>query len=276
MSQVSEKIGRPLARRIALAAQGFSRPRPEQPSRRQIDQMIARLGLLQIDSVNVLTRMHYLPLFSRLGDYPRTLLEEAAWGARPKRKLFEYWAHEASLLPLSTQPLLRWRMERAERGEGTWGPHDSPSPSSAGLKPKPCSSASRLKDPWRSPISTMQGGPAVGGDGAMRKTALEWLFWSGRITTKTRRANFERVYDLTERVLPEATLTSPTPSPADAHRALVAIAAKALGVATVKDLRDYFRLSPEDVKPCIPQLVESGELLQSAGGRLAASRLRAR
>src|SRR5512146_69332 len=107
------------ARRIALGAQGFGSPRPEgEVSKRQLLKTIDRLGVVQIDSVNVVSRTHYLPAFSRLGAYPRGLLEELAWGK--KRPLFEYWAHEASLLPLESQPLFRWRMEDAHDGIGTW------------------------------------------------------------------------------------------------------------------------------------------------------------
>ncbi|MET0272567.1 MAG: crosslink repair DNA glycosylase YcaQ family protein, partial [Phenylobacterium sp.] len=107
------------ARRIALAAQGFATPRPEgEIGKRQLLKTIERLGVVQIDSVNVVSRTHYLPAFSRLGAYPRPLLEEIAW--KKKRALFEYWAHEASLLPLSSQPLFRWRMQDAHDGVGTW------------------------------------------------------------------------------------------------------------------------------------------------------------
>src|SRR6185369_13503820 len=103
------------ARRIALGAQGFAEPRPGRtPTRRDFRKAVDRLGVIQIDSVNVVTRTHYLPAFSRLGAYPRELLEAEAWGKRPY--LFEYWGHEASLLPVSLQPLFRWRMDRARAG----------------------------------------------------------------------------------------------------------------------------------------------------------------
>jgi uncharacterized protein YcaQ len=261
MSPPPAKISLSQARRIALAAQGLGEPRSSgEATRLRMGRAIERSGLLQIDSVNVLTRMHYLPLFSRLGAYSRPLLEEAAWGAKRNRTLFEYWAHEASLLPLRTQPLLRWRMARAEQGLGTWG------------KMKPFAGERRgeaetlLKRIDRDGASTASDLCEAKGSGGWwgwseTKSALEWLFWSGQITTKTRRSNFERVYDLTERVLPSAILDMPTPSEADAHRGLLAAASKALGVATVLDLRDYFRLSPEDAKPRILELVETGELI---------------
>src|SRR5258708_333082 len=114
-----EKLTAGEARRIALAAQGFGTPRPDGPvSKRQLLKLVDRLGVVQIDSVNVVSRTHYLPAFSRLGAYPRALLEEVAWGKKPA--LFEYWAHEASLLPLGLQPLLRWRMQDARDGGGLW------------------------------------------------------------------------------------------------------------------------------------------------------------
>jgi uncharacterized protein YcaQ len=260
-STLSNIVSPPQARRIALAAQGLSGPRPQGPiTRRQVGRVVGRLGLLQMDSVNVLTRMHYLPLYSRLGDYPRNLLEDAAWGPKSERRLFEYWAHEASLLPLEIQPLLRWRMARAERGEGTWSRLKAFAGERRG-------DAERLLERIESegPLAASEVDEARGSGGwwgwSDTKAALEWLFWSGQITTRTRRASFERVYDLTERVLPGSIVHAPTPEEADAHRALLAIAARALGIATIKDLRDYFRQAPDDAKPRVSELVETGELI---------------
>ena len=205
-------------------------------------------------------RAHYLPLFSRLGAYPREALDLVAWGPKSKRRLFEYWAHEASLLPLDLQPLLRWRMARAERGVGVWG------------NVKPFAGEKRTEaDALLKRIA--QEGPLAASDVAETrgqggwwgwsetKQALEYLFWSGLITTATRRTSFERVYDLPERVLPRAILDAPTPGEADAQRALLARSARALGIATAGDLRDYFRLKPADALPRIDELVEDGTLL---------------
>ena len=257
-----ETLSLPAARRIALAAQGFGALRaPAAPGFAPIRRVLARTQLLQIDSVNVLTRAHYLPLVSRLGPYARAELEAAAWGAKPRR-LFEYWAHEASILPVELQPLLRWRMARAEAGEGTWG--------------RLCAFARERRGEAEAILHRIETDGALAasdlgdrGEGgwwgwSAGKQALEWLFWSGRITTATRRASFERVYDLSERVLPRGVLGAPTPAPADAHRALLARAARALGVATAGDLRDYFRLSPGDAQPRIAELVEAGDLIPTA------------
>ncbi|MBV9995971.1 MAG: YcaQ family DNA glycosylase [Caulobacteraceae bacterium] len=244
------------ARRIALAAQGLAAARPSGPATRlALRKLAGRLGAIQIDSVNVLVRAHYLPAFSRLGAYPRALLEEEAWGKRPS--LFEYWGHEASLLPIDLQPLLRWRMERARRGE-MW----------TGL----ARFARERRDYVEHVLAEIgRRGPVTGGDFAQGrrqpgwwswtdgKRALEWLFWAGFIAVRTRRG-FERVYDLTERVLPAAVLARPTPSEADAHRALLKLAAGALGAATAGDLRDYFRLPLAETKARLVELVEAGEL----------------
>lgn len=253
---MTETISLKTARRIALAAQGFGRTRPAAPGRSHVRDAARRLGVIQIDSVNVLTRTHYLPAFSRLGDYPREALEAEAWG--PRRSLFEYWGHEASLLPLETQPLFRWRMERAQGG-AMW----------TGL--------SRFGREKRDYIDGVlaeieRRGPVTGGDFAEGprgapgwwswsdgKRALEWLFWAGLITTKTRNG-FERVYDLTERTLPARIIDLPTPDEADAQRELVRISARAMGVATAADLRDYFRLPLADARDRIAELVEAGEL----------------
>jgi hypothetical protein len=253
---VTESLSPKTARRIALAAQGFGRTRPAAPGRSHVRDVARRLGVIQIDSVNVVARTHYLPGFSRLGDYPREALEAEAWGAR--RNLFEYWGHEASLLPLELQPLLRWRMERA-RGGAMW----------TGL--------SRFGREKRDYIDGVlaeieRRGPVTGADFAEGprgapgwwswsdgKRALEWLFWAGLITTKTRRG-FERVYDLTERALPSRIVDRPTPDEADAQRELVRISARALGVATQADLRDYFRLPLAEAKARTAELVEAGDL----------------
>jgi uncharacterized protein len=251
------------ARRIALAAQGFGISRPANVGKAQLARTIARLGLHQIDSVNVLARAHYLPAFSRLGPYDTGLIDRAAWGRGSERRLFEYWAHEASLLPLALHPLLRWRMVRAARGEAGW----------ARLK----SYASERRAEAEAVLARIAGeGPMAASDfehGRSRsgwwewgetKHALEYLFWAGLVTTATRRNSFERVYDLAERVIPAAILALPTPSEADAQRALVALAARALGVATAADLRDYFRLGLEDNRVAIESLVEEGVLIPIA------------
>jgi uncharacterized protein YcaQ len=250
-------------RRIALAAQGFGGAAPPGPERRHFLGVVRRLGLLQIDSVNVLARAHYMPVFSRLGAYAPRLLDEAAWGKRRRRALFEYWGHEASLLPVELQPLLRWRMARAARGEGIYkrlALFAREDPAAVGR------ALAEIAD--RGPLSASELGEGGRGKGSWwgwseGKRALEFLFWAGRVTTATRRG-FERVYDLPERVLPEAVVAAPTPDEAEAQRGLLRIAARAHGIATAGDLRDYFRLGPDDALPRIAELVEAGELLQVA------------
>ncbi len=254
-----EQLSPAEARRVALAAQGFAARRPDTVTAARWRRTIDRLSLHQIDSVNILVRAHYLPAFSRLGPYDRALIDQAAWGGRRQRKLFEYWAHEASLVPLELHPLLRWRMARAERGEAGW----------KGLR---VFATERRAEAEAVLARIRNEGPLAASDfeetrsrqgwweWTEAKRALEWLFWSGLVTTATRRGNFERVYDLTERVIPAAILALPTPDEGEAHRALIERAALALGVATAQELRDYFRLGGDEAKSAIASLVEAGVL----------------
>ncbi|MFC3078956.1 winged helix-turn-helix domain-containing protein [Phenylobacterium terrae] len=251
------------ARRIALAAQGLAGPRPEGPiGPRQLMRTIERLGVIQIDSVNVVSRTHYLPLFARLGAYPRPLIDELAWGKRPR--LVEYWAHEASLIPPTTHPLLRWRMADAAEGVGVW------KGIARFLREHP-----QLVDRTLEEIRTR--GPLAASDfdwGQKKrekwwgwnepKRALEGLFWTGRLTTATRRNSFERVYGLPQKVLPRAVVETPTPPRDEAQRGLLRIAARAMGIATERDLRDYFRMPVAETKVRIAELVEAGELIPAA------------
>lgn len=258
-----DRIALPLARRIALAAQGFGKPRPETPGPAQLRRTIERLNLHQIDSVNVLARAHYLPAFSRLGAYDRADLDRLAWGPKRQRRLFEYWAHEASLLPYDLHPLLRWRMAKADRGEAGYDRMRLYATERRG-------EAMALLDRIRAegPLAASDFDSHKGQPGwwewSDTKRALEWLFWAGHITTATRRGSFERVYDLTERVIPPDVLARATPSDADAHRALIERAAAALGIATDAELRDYFRQSPDDARPAIQALAEDGVLIPVA------------
>ncbi|MDP1986628.1 winged helix-turn-helix domain-containing protein [Phenylobacterium sp.] len=220
---------------------------------------MARLGVVQIDSVNVVSRTHYLPFFSRLGAYPREALEGLAWGKRPQ--FFEYWAHEASLLPLTTQPLLRWRMEDAREGVGVWKGvarflRDHPALMERAL--------TAVAD--RGPLSASELELGVKGAGGWwgwseAKRAAECLFWTGRLTTATRRATFERVYGLPHEVLPADIHEAPSPTREEAQRGLLKIAAQAQGVATERDLRDYFRMGPAETRARIAELVEAGDLV---------------
>ena len=259
----AKRLSLEAARRIALAAQGFGTPRPAVVTRRHLQRTVRHLSLHQIDSVNVLVRAHYLPSFSRLGNYDRSLIDRSAWGARRDRQLFEYWAHEASLLPLEIHPLLRWRMQQADHGEVGWR---SMRIFARERRSEALHVLDRIRTEGPLAASDFENGKGRGGwwEWGDAKRALEWLFWAGHVTTATRRNSFERVYDLTERVIPAAVLALPTPSLADAHRALVDRAASALGVATATDLRDYFRLSPEPFRRAIAELVEEKILLPVA------------
>ena len=251
------------ARRIALCAQGFDLRRTRQASGwGRSARAIETMGLLQIDSVNVLVRSHYLPVYSRLGPYDRAALERRAFGTR-RRALFEYWAHEASLLPLALHPLFRWRMARAKRLEGIYGGlarfvREKRAYVRAVLeevRAKGPLTARELARPGK------RSGPWWGWtDG---KAALEYLFWTGEVTTATRRG-FERVYDLGERVIPAETWNAPAPGEAEAIRALVALAARALGIATEADLRDYFRLPVSATRSALHELLEAGALVPAA------------
>ncbi len=240
------------ARRLAIAAQGFGNRGP-------LLRTIKQIGLLQLDSVNVVVRSHYLPLFSRLGPYDMAALDKLS--QKTPRALFEYWGHEASLIPIEYQPLFRWRMDEARAGRGGWqGPARLARERPDFIK----GVMQEIAD--RGPIGAGElsgGGKSTGNwwgwsDG---KRALEFLFWTGQLTSAGRRG-FERLYALPEHVIPDAVLGAATPSPEDAQRELLRRAARAHGVATEFDLRDYFRLGVAATKARLQELLDAGELTE--------------
>ncbi|MEB0075980.1 winged helix-turn-helix domain-containing protein [Pseudomonas sp. CCI3.2] len=257
---MSAELSLKQARRLALAAQGFTgRQPPASIKATHVSQLIERLGILQIDSVNALVRSHYLPLFSRLGNYAQPLLDQAAWSQGRQRKLFEYWGHEASLLPLSLYPLLRWRMRQASQGVGIYQQMAKFGREQQATIAKVLQTVREQGALGAGSLSTRQERAGPWWDWSAEKHALEWLFAAGEVTVSGRRG-FERLYDVPERVLPAATLDHPDISEGEAQRGLLLHAATALGVGTDKDLRDYFRLAPAQSRSGLAQLVEAGAL----------------
>ncbi|HJR26249.1 MAG TPA: crosslink repair DNA glycosylase YcaQ family protein [Acidimicrobiales bacterium] len=251
------------ARRIALHAQGFADPRPSgRVDRRHLRRVLQRVGLVQVDSVNVLTRSHELPFLARLGPYPRPTLAAWLWGGG---EVFEYWGHEASLLPVELQPLLRWRMHReeghawkgvvsfmrthprlaedilravAERGPVTLGELDHLGDAVKRSKP-------RAGDMW---------------NWTPAKKAVEWLFWQGQVAAVRNPATFERHYVLPDRVVPAALLAAPTPPIDEAQKQLLLLAARSHGVGTARDLADYHRLNIVRARGLLAELAADGAL----------------
>jgi uncharacterized protein len=265
-----DQLSKAQARRIALAAQGFGIPRLERPvTIRDIQAVTNRLAQFQIDSINVVSRAQFMPLFSRLGPYDPALLERAVY--QSPRRLFEYWGHAASLIDISLQPLLRFRMQPGFRD--VWTGVERVAQQNADLIP-----FVRDEVAARGPISARDLEIAEqrdrsnwGWNWSRVKTVLEWLFYVGEVTSAYRNAQFERVYDLPERVIPRTILAQPTPTPQESVTGLIRRAARALGVATESCLRDYFRTRLDMTRQAIADLIESGELIpvavEGTGGR---------
>ncbi len=245
------------ARRIALGAQGFTTPRPGgRVDVRHFRRVLDRVGLLQLDSVNVLERSHYLPMFARLGPYDRSALDR--WTVS-SGELFEYWGHEASLIPVDRYPTFRFRM-----GEM-----------------KPWGSVRRLMDErpgyiedvleqvaQRGPLTVAdledageRGGPWWGY--APGKHALEWLFATGRVTA-FRSRTFGRWYDVPDRVVPKSVFNTPPPDRTEAYRTLLVDAVRHHGVGTVSDLADYHRLHKPTARPILEDLAAGGAVIPVA------------
>jgi len=272
------------ARRIALAAQGFGEPRPARVDIRHLRAMVQRIGVLQLDSVNVVCRSHYLPLFSRLGPYPRASLDRMVWGRNSTRDLFEYFrGHRAAVLPVSAHRFLRWRMRAAAEDEWAGRPGDEtqvPSAVAEGMqrlsRERPSlitdvlhlvrdqgpSTAAEVRDPESGRRPTEEGGRMW--NWRDTKIAVEALFAAGRLAITDRR-NFERVYDVTERVIPAAVLEDEEPAVEEAQREMVRVAARASGIATVRELcapgRSYVALPAGVGKFRVDELVDAGELI---------------
>jgi uncharacterized protein len=258
-----ETIRKAEARRIALTAQGFGVPKLERSvTMRDVQAVTNRLAQFQIDSINVVTRAQFMPLFSRLGPYDPGLVERAAY--RSPRRLFEYWGHAASLIDISLQPLLRFRMQPGFRD--IWTGVERVARENADLIP-----FIREEVAARGPISARELEIAEqrdrsnwGWNWSRVKTILEWLFYVGEVTSAYRNAQFERVYDLPERVIPRSVLALPTPTPQESVTGLIRRAARALGIASESCLRDYFRTRLDMTREAIATLVEDGDLIPVA------------
>ncbi|MBM9459307.1 YcaQ family DNA glycosylase [Nocardioides sp. zg-536] len=253
------------ARRIALAAQGFVDPLHARPTLRTFDRTLARVGVLQVDSVNVLQRAHYMPLYSRMGPYDTGLLDRAASG--PRRRVVEYWAHVQAFMPVELWPVMRHRMEhyRARRGKWSFVPEDATLERAlvAEVAARGASTARELDD------GLPRSKEHWGWNWSRTRRVLDFLYSVGDLAIAGRTSQFEIRYDLPERVLPAAVLDAPVPSAAQAHVELVRRAARSLGVAAASDLADYYRLGLTDARAALAELVAAGEVepVQVAGWR---------
>jgi len=245
------------ARRIALAAQGFDTARPKtKATQRHVDALISRLGVIQIDSVNVLVRSQELPLFARLGNHDRNAIPKAT----EAQKLFEYWGHEAALLPVDLHPLFRWKMNAARTGKVThWGLTSFYEENKAFVK-RTLKHVTTNGPTTSRELSTRTEKKGTWWDWDEAKVALEYLFLTGQLMSRGRGSDFARIYDTPERVLPQRVFDAATPSERDARKQLLVRSAIAQGVATASDLADYYRQKPASVKPLIAELLEEGEL----------------
>ncbi|WP_350349429.1 crosslink repair DNA glycosylase YcaQ family protein [Agromyces sp. G08B096] len=251
----AERISPALARRIALAAQGFGRPQVgTTPGTRQVAGIVDRLGLLQIDSVNVFERSHYLPAFSRLGGYDRELLDRMANGRRGR--LMEYWAHQAAYIPRDLWPLFAFRRDEYRRKGSDWGGWVAENRQLATWLIAELGEKGPMRASEIEHDANERRGPWWGWSDVKR--TLEWMFRTGEVVCVERR-RFERVYALPEQALPAEVLDLEVLA-ADALRELVARAASALGIATEADLADYWRTTRAQVKPAIADLVDAGVL----------------
>jgi hypothetical protein len=243
------------ARRIALHAQGFNDPRPRgRVDRRHFRRVMERVGLVQIDSVNVLTRSHELPFLSRLGPYDRSALASWLWGSG---EVFEYWDHEASLVPVERHPVLRWRMTESH----AWGGVNAVRKQAKLLDDL----LAAVRD--RGPVTlaelehlgdAIKRGKAAPGNmwnWSVAKKAIEWLFWRGEVSALRNPTTFGRHYVLPERVIPVDVLTAPTPSDDDAMKALLLLGARSHGVGTARHLADYHRLNIVTARRLLAELV---------------------
>ena len=253
------------ARALALAAQGFDTPQPaNKATQRHVNSLISRLGVIQIDSVNVLVRSQELPLFSRLGNHDRNAIPKAT----ESQKIFEYWGHEAAHLPVEIHPLFRWKMEAARLGKARhWGLTSFYDNNKVFVK-------RMLKHvETNGPTTARELSTRTEKRGADKKTwwdwdesktALEYLFLTGQLMSRGRGTDFARIYDTPERVLPPNILNASAPTEHDARKQLLVRSAIAQGVATATDLADYYRQKPAAVKPLITELLEEGELREVA------------
>ena len=245
------------ARRLALGAQGFTDQRPTgRVDRRHLRRVVDRMGLIQIDSVNVLVRSQELPLFARLGPHPRTLISDASRAG----ELFEYWVHEACHVPVSLHPYLRWQMNSEHRWKAV-----------AELRHRRPEFIDQVR------IRIRDEGPLVAGDLNQRvgpkgtwwdwddgKIALEHLFYAGEVAAIRRPTDFAREYDLAHRVIPAEILELPTPPEIDARKELLVRAARHHGIGTFEDLTDYHRQRNPPCRPLIRELVEEGRLIETS------------
>jgi uncharacterized protein len=248
------------ARRIALAAQGFTHhDRNGRANWSTMKRELKRLHLLQIDSVNVLCRSHYLPLFSRLGNYDRDALDKRSLKVKG-RELFECWAHEASFVRMELHPLMRWRMDRARRGDGTYGAMNRFTKENKAFLKKVLSFIEQNGPTTQSELPEQHKGKGGWWGWSKNKLALETLFDQGLLTT-SKREGFERIYDIPERVIPDAVRSLPTPGERDAMLQLIDLAAQALGIGTEFDLRDYFRLPVKDAAQATKDAIDAGIII---------------
>jgi uncharacterized protein len=253
------ELSKAQARRVALAAQGFLDPAHAAPTMRTLQRTLDRVGVLQVDSVNVLQRAHYMPLYSRMGPYDVGLLERAASG-RERRRLVEYWAHVQAFMPVELWPAMRHRMAWFREQQGKWWrdvPADLVEPVLTEVRLRGQVTARDLDgDLAEQPRRKVH----WGWNWSDTRKVLDYLYMSGEVAIAGRNSQFEVIYDLPERVLPASVLAAPTPAPDDAHRELVRRAARAHGVSTVRCLGDYYRMAAADTTRAVRELVEEGEL----------------